>query len=375
MVLFRGLAICFFLLAMIFYPKIVFTAAGGGLSIWWQSVVPSLFPFFITAELLLRTGMAKALGFWLDPLMRPLFRLPGTAALAVVMGFVSGSPTGAAITADLRKEGLCTKEEGDRLLAFTNNAGPLYILAAVAVGIFQSPSLGVWLYLSHYPINLLFGVLLRFLAKKPPAEQLACSRRGFLKQGILILKATKTPPFGQLLGQAVKSSVISISAIGGFMVFFAVLTALLQQLGLLAVLDRLAYGFCHIMHLSGSLASSFSKGFFEMTIGVAALPQSGAPLLEQMVAAGMIIAWNGLSIQAQVISMLEGTDLSPKLYLISRAFHSILAAIFLLWATPAIPTSTVALPLPSLPGIGTLWLIAMGSMLLLVFLGIYAKKN
>ncbi len=45
MAILRGFAIAFFLLAMILFPQTVFAAAGKGLSIWWQAVVPSLFPF------------------------------------------------------------------------------------------------------------------------------------------------------------------------------------------------------------------------------------------------------------------------------------------------------------------------------------------
>ncbi len=39
-----------------------------------------------------------------------------------------------------------------------------------------------------------------------------------------------------------------------------------------------------------------------MTIGVAALQDCSAPILQQMTVAGLIIAWNGLCVQAQVVA-------------------------------------------------------------------------
>ena len=375
MAILRGFAIAFFLLAMILFPQTVFAAAGKGLSIWWQAVVPSLFPFFITAELLLRTGMAKALGVWLEPLMRPLFRLPGAAALAVVMGFVSGSPTGATITAQLRKQGLCSKEEGERLLAFTNNAGPLYILAATAIGILGHPALGIWIWFSHYPINFLFGLILRFFGKKKPAGTNLPAGQHLFQQGLRLLKEEACPPLGQLLGQSIKSALGTILTIGGFMVFFAVFTGLLQQVGVLNLLTKGTAIFCQALGLSTDLAPAFANGLFEMTIGVAALQDCSAPILQQMTVAGMIIAWNGLCVQAQVISVLDGTDLSPRLYIISRVCHFFLAAIFLIWAAPTIPTSNFPLPTPSLPSIGTLWIGAMATLVVLTALSLWHQRH
>ena len=131
----RALCLLFLVGAMLCQPETVFDGATRALGIWVQAVVPALFPFFITSELLINAGVTQLLSRWVTPLMRPLFYLPGAAAIAVVMGFLSGSPTGAAVTAKLYQQGYCTKEEAQRLLAFTNNAGPLYILSATAIGI------------------------------------------------------------------------------------------------------------------------------------------------------------------------------------------------------------------------------------------------
>ena len=65
------------------------------------TVIPSLFPFMTVTALLVRLGF----GQWLAPhtagLMAPLFRLPGCASSALLLGLVGGYPIGARTAAEL----------------------------------------------------------------------------------------------------------------------------------------------------------------------------------------------------------------------------------------------------------------------------------
>lgn len=63
--------------------------------------------------------------------MKPLFNVPGEGAFPLIMGIISGYPVGAKIVTNFRKENICTKEEAERLLTFTNNSGPLFIIGTV----------------------------------------------------------------------------------------------------------------------------------------------------------------------------------------------------------------------------------------------------
>ncbi|MBZ4655439.1 MAG: sporulation integral rane protein YlbJ, partial [Peptococcaceae bacterium] len=141
--------------AMMIWPQQTYEGARFGLNIWLTILVPSLFPFFIIAEILLNLGVVNFLGVLLEPVMRPLFNLPGTASFVIAMGFTSGFPMGAVMTKRLCEEKCCTLAEGERLVAFTNNSSPLFILVAVAVGMFNNPGLGLVLAVSHYTANII----------------------------------------------------------------------------------------------------------------------------------------------------------------------------------------------------------------------------
>src|SRR5690242_9699805 len=96
--------VCLYLLLR--YPEPGFNAAIQGIGIWWDILFPALFPFLVISEMLLGFGIVHFLGTLLDPLMRPLFRLPGIGGFVVAMGFASGYPVGARLTSQLWEQGL-----------------------------------------------------------------------------------------------------------------------------------------------------------------------------------------------------------------------------------------------------------------------------
>ena len=122
--LFSVTALCIiFILCLILLSNTAVKAAMNGLVLWAGVVVPSLFPFFVSAEILNSTGFIRASGVLLEPVMRPLFNVPGCGSFALALGVTSGYPVGAKITCDFRSKGDLTRIEAERLLAFTNNSG------------------------------------------------------------------------------------------------------------------------------------------------------------------------------------------------------------------------------------------------------------
>ncbi|MDU2065610.1 MAG: hypothetical protein E6713_12350 [Sporomusaceae bacterium] len=79
---FLALFSCFMTLAMVVYPKEAFESAVMGLNLWWNVVFPALLPFFVLSEILMGFGIVHFIGVLLEPLMRPLFNVPGVGALA-----------------------------------------------------------------------------------------------------------------------------------------------------------------------------------------------------------------------------------------------------------------------------------------------------
>ena len=291
--------------AMTLQPEKTVAAARSALTLWANAVVPSLLPFFILAELLVRLGAAQLAGRRLAPLMRPLFDLPGEAALGLVMGFCSGFPTGAAVAAELRRDGSVTAEEGGRLLAFTNNAGPLFVTATVASALLETPQAAALLCAAHYGINLLLGLALGRLSR---------ARRGRRGQEVpspAHAAAPAAPPFAALMKAAAQRAAANLLLIGCYMAFFAVAAALLVP----------AEG-------RPPLEAGISC-LLEMSLGINALAESGLKTTALLPLVGAELAFGGLSVQMQVLALTADTDISPRLYLLSRPLHAALSAVFI----------------------------------------------
>lgn len=120
-----------FIIGLVVFSNSNLIAAKTGLKLWFNNVVPSLFPFFIATHLLSHTDIIQFISNYCNCFMRPLFNVPGECAYAFILGLISGYPIGAKIVTDLRNNNLCTKDEAERMLCFTNNSGPLFIIGTV----------------------------------------------------------------------------------------------------------------------------------------------------------------------------------------------------------------------------------------------------
>lgn len=300
---------------LLFSPEAAFSGAMRGLKLWAMTLLPSLLPFLILSELLLSSNIVCQLGRLLEPVMRPLFHLPGVCAFALALGFTSGFPMGASSSASLVRENLCTKKEAARLASFTNNSSPLFILSAVAVGMLDRADVGAILLIAHYGANLILGVLLGFWA------------RGDISACGTIPPQNKHTSVGHDLARAVKHGTSAIINIGGFVTLFSVIVALGEKIGLFALTDRF---FAFILHAFGLCAEgqkALSYGLFEMTLGVNEMSASAAPFLLKLVLISFIMGWGGLSVQAQVCAILAEEGISAKYFLLLRPLQAFLSSL------------------------------------------------
>ena len=331
---FKALVAVTFTISLILFSESGFSAAVNGLDTWWKIVFPALLPFFIIAEMLMGLGVVHFLGVLLEPLMKPLFKVPGVGAFALAMGLASGYPIGAKITAQLRREKLCTQAEGERLISFTNTADPLFMIGAVAVGMFAQPELGLILALAHYLSCLVVGFTMRFY--NPSTNNQNTIVQDDSSEANILTRAFKKlyqaqredgRSFGQLLGDAIKESVNTLLLIGGFIIFFSVLTQILADVGFTKLISTLLSIILQPLNIKRAMILPLIGGLFEITNGSNLASQAAAPLNQQLIITSGIIAWSGLSVHAQVMTMINETDLRIKPYLWARVLHGILASL------------------------------------------------
>lgn len=317
-------------LAVVRYPEEAFDASLEGLKLWFDIVLPALLPFFTLAEILMGLGVIHAIGVLLEPLMRPVFRIPGVGGFAVAMGLASGYPLGAKISGRIRRDGLCTREEGERLVSFANTADPLFMIGAVAVGMFGVPSIGLTLAIAHYLAVLGVGLLMRYHAKGSVGDPGPTAKGGLFRRAadsMIEARRKDGRPFGELFGDAVRESINSMLFIGGCLMMFSVLIRILNVTHVTELVTAPIAAVLSALGLSPELVPAIVKGSMEITIGAQAASEASAPLFQRTVIASAVIAWSGFSVHTQVAAMLHGTDLRIGPYLMARGLHALLAAI------------------------------------------------
>ncbi|MEH7118713.1 sporulation integral membrane protein YlbJ [Neobacillus vireti] len=323
--------------SLISFPRESFDASIIGLNMWWKIVFPSLLPFFIISEMLIGFGVVKFIGVLLEPLMRPLFKVPGVGGFVWAMGMASGQPAGAKFTSRLRQEGHITQIEAERLVSFTNSSNPLFIFSAVAVGFFNNPKIGFLLAAAHYLGNICVGIIMRFYGKETPDESSDDRKKFKIRNALSVLHQTRIKdnrPIGKLLGDAVNSSIQTLLMIGGFIILFSVINKLLYQLHITEILAKTIELLFSSLSFPDMLSIPFISGLFEITLGSQLISQtSDATLLQKAIITSFILAFSGFSIQAQVASILAQTDIRFKPFFIARILQGIFAAFFafLLW--------------------------------------------
>ncbi|WP_102027279.1 sporulation integral membrane protein YlbJ [Salirhabdus sp. Marseille-P4669] len=311
------------------FPKEALDASIRGLDLWWKVVFPSLLPFFIISELLIAFGVVKFFGVLTEPVMRPLFNVPGSGSFVWAMGMASGYPSGAKLTARLRQDEQLTKTEAERLVAFTNASNPLFIIAAISVGFFHDEKLGILLAVCHYVGNFFVGICMRFYRIKDVNPHMKKSKLS-IKRAFRELHATRIKderPFGKVFGDAVVNSLQTLLMVGGFIIIFSVINQLLYLVHFTPYIAQFLQYLFALFGLPESLTLPFISGIFEITNGAQLTSETNTNLLQQIVIISFILGFNGLSIQAQVASILAETDIRFFPYFIGRLLHGTFASI------------------------------------------------
>ena len=258
-------------------------AVRDGLSLCAGSVIPALFPFLAVS------GLLTALDAGASPALGPLARLLGCSqagARAFLLGLTGSYPVGARTVAQLYRRGGISRREAGRLLLFSNNCGPAFILGVAGL------RAGVLLWGVHILAALVIALALPRRAAEPPERPVPVPVRPALVPALIT---------------AVRDAAGTMVYICGFVVFFLVL---------LRVLGRVT-GLSHPV-LSGAV---------ELTQGILALPHTR----RGFVWAAGLLGWGGLSVHGQSAAVLSGTDLPMGPYLAAKAAH---AAVSVLLAWP-----------------------------------------
>lgn len=312
-----------FTICLVIFSKTNLSAAKSGLVLWANSIVPSLFPFFVATELLSHTNFTYYLGRILNRFMKPIFNVRGEGSFAFIMGIISGYPMGAKIAANFRENNICSKEECERLLSFTNNSGPLFIIGTVGISMFGNSTIGFLLLISHLLASITVGIIFRFWKYNAKTSIINNKSRININDNI------SWSNLGGIIGNSISSSINTILLIGGFVVLFSVIISIMQTSHLLDALANCIQPLFNLLNIPEKFCTGFISGILELTNGlniICNIPEKKLSI--NIIIASFLLGLGGISILLQVWSTIAKTDLSIKPYILGKILHACISAFY-----------------------------------------------
>lgn len=248
------------------------------LSICARTIIPTLFPFLILSDLLLSTEETERVLTLLGRPFAKILRLSDVGGAVFLLGTFFGFPMGARSAARFYSESRLSKEEAERLLLFSGNASPFFLVGSVGIGMLSSAKAGVTLYVLQVLVSLGCGIILGLLSPKKAYTSMSPS----LTQKKISISRT--------VQGAVRQSLF----ITGYIVFFSAILAFILPYVKNAFLAGL---FASLLEIGNACAHATTYG--RLTLPFCAF---GA-------------CFSGLSVYFQTLDCIESTDLSTKRYL------------------------------------------------------------
>ena len=322
---------CIFLLLLLFQSKECIQLASTGLLIWYRNMIPSLFPFMVLSGFMIRCGLSVTIGQWLQPVLGIIFRLPAQMLYAIFMGFLCGFPMGAKIAVDMMETGEINETEGEYLLSFCNNIGPLYMLGYI-IPLFGYQN--TWKVLSlMYVIPFLYGVYLRYFSKiyssafsKTNYDKSMLNKKYFCSKtptkhmsacSYSTHNTSAAPSYLSCFQQSLLSAIEQITMLGGCMVFFNCLLifskmsgTILSQTPSASLSPLITAVFSSLIEIGGGLQQLASiDSLTSASSAVYCLPLS-------------LLTFGGFSCIAQTCFILKNTGLKISTYLKHKFIQS-----------------------------------------------------
>ena len=276
-----------FLILILLNREIVSYTIINSFNIWFNTLVPSMFPMFILSDILINYNFIEYIPNKISNIISKIFNINKTSVLILFISILSGFPGNANALLEAYNLKLISKEEVEHLLLFNH---------------FPNSKLGIIILINIYLSNLIIGIIYR--------------KNNYPTSINYISNISKSQSFITIFATSIKKSINTLLMISGTVTSFLIISTLL----------------CHILNIN-SLTSTIIKGMLEMTMGLNSLSNINININIKLILSSIFITFGSISIHMQIISILK--DISYLKYLKGRllstlvvVFLSILTTIF-----------------------------------------------
>lgn len=269
-----------FLLFLLSEPMVAAKGARFGLMLWANRLLPSLLPFMIFTQILIRSGYLDAITKKLH-ITYPYFVL--------FAGTLFGFPMGCKLTMDLYERGNLTMEEASCLFIISNQMSPAFVGGYILSETLCTPQLIPVTYLILYAPSVCYGLLrLRHLSGN---KQISPKNTPEAKKSTSGLQMNVT-----ILDAGIMNSFETMLKLGGYVMLFSIFTYMCR----------------HFLSAFPALCTLIA-GLLEVTGAVSAINDFFADARLKYIAILAATAFGGCSGIAQTSSLLRTNQKTSSL--------------------------------------------------------------
>jgi len=265
----------YIIFCMIFLHDEIGNEIRESLRLWAGVLIPSLFPYLVLAQYITSSDFMEIF-YPIKKFVHKIFNISSMGANVYLCSLISGYPSGAICVAQLYKDKNINKEEAERLVCFTNNAGPLFVISVVGTNMLRSTSDGLALYLIQIISAMAVGIYLGKRDGKVPFKSVFYKNKGLS------------------LDRCTQSAINTMLVIGAFLVLASVITTIaIESFGKLPVY--------------GKKLSPYAKAFIYCITEISSAAKNvslfGNTTLIFSILSG-VLSWSGLCVIMQIKSVL-----------------------------------------------------------------------
>ncbi len=271
-----------FAVFLIVQPEACSGGVAKGIIICGRIIIPSLFPFTVCVLFILKANIFKNTE-WISLITKRLFGFSSQMFWIMVLSFIGGYPIGARLLNEAVSLKKITPKTAGVMLCYCVNAGPAFVVLAVGSGILGSKRIGYILLLS----NILSALLLAFF-----------SRKKFKIDNIATALNLHINPMDNFVASTAQAAA-TVMNICGFVVLFSGINQYITMLG-----EKLPNFKIMLYFLEVTNAVTNTNNIYFISF---------------------LLAFGGISVWCQVMSMAENIEINYCKFIIARIFHGALS--------------------------------------------------
>ena len=289
---------CLFCFLLVF-PMQTFESSKAGLLLWFDTLLPTLLPFLILSQLILKTSLVNVIQKLSGSAFRRMFHCSDYGVFCFLCGMLCGYPVGARLIALQIKEKNLSIEEGQFLLSFCNNVSPMFCISYGILHTIGTSKLLPYL-LIIYGSPLIFG----FFTRPKTIPEIRAKKQ-----------TSQTENIFQFIDVCIVDSFLILIKLCGYLIVFSIISS-----GILLLIPEKS------IYIAPLITS-----FLEITGGLSCISKLPAGNIRSALSIAAL-SFGGLCCIFQTSSVISDTKLSLKKYMFHKVLITLLALfLFFLW--------------------------------------------